>query len=94
MGLQKFRRGSVVHVDKIMPKSMSHFDNDFDGIVKYTYGQRYGGDDRSQYALVKIENGKPVNTIAWYDESQLTLVSDDVNNGIMLMEQYSYGKGE
>ena len=91
-GRQKYPRGSRVQVDDIMPACMSHFDSGFEAIVEYTYAQKFWGDDFSQYSLIKLnKNGVPVNGIAWYHESQLNLLSDDLETGIMVIDQYQSG---
>jgi len=71
---QKFRKLSFVHVTKDMPDYMGHFDSDFDAIVDGTYSQIYGGRGLGSYALYKIEEGKVVNRLSWYKESQLILL--------------------
>ena len=89
---QRFKRGSKVHVCKEMPLYMSHFESDFDAIVKYTYGQKFGGSDVDSYALIMLDDSdKPINSVAWYEEDQLTLVSDDVEAGLKIIEQYEFG---
>jgi hypothetical protein len=67
---QKFKAYSFVHVSKKMPKTMSHFEKDFDGIIQGTYEQIYhNGCDFKSYSVYQIENGKVVNCISWYPES-------------------------
>ena len=86
---QKFKRGSKVHVCKDMPSYMSHFESDFDAIVKYTYAQKYGGSNVDSYALAVLNAaGVVVNYISWYEENQLTLISDDTEAGLKLIAQY------
>jgi len=69
---QKFQIGDKVKVAKDLGPMMSHFKSDFIGTVEYTYGQMFGGDNFDSYSLID-ENG---NSVAWYEEHQLTLVKD------------------
>ena len=86
---QKFGRGCRVKVDDKMPRCMSHFEKGFEGIVAYTYAQKYFGDDIGSYCLVVLDdNRKPINSISWYDESQLTILSDDTADGKRIIEEY------
>lgn len=68
---QKFRRFTFVHVCKEMPEHMSHFESDFDAIIKGTSSQLDGGKDIEQYSVYRLKNNKIINEIAWYYESQL-----------------------
>ena len=87
---QKFRKLTFVHISKEMPRSMSHFDSDFDGIVDGTYSQMYGGDDINSYSIYKIKDGKVVNSISWYYESQLTELEDqDREKAEDMIEEYN-----
>jgi hypothetical protein len=89
---QKFPRGTRVKVDDEMPASMSHFECGFFGIVAYTYHQEYGGGNTRSYCLVVLDkNNWPINMISWYDESQLTLVSYNLEAGLKIIEKYNYG---
>ena len=84
---QKFKRGSKVHVCKDLGPMMRHFTNDFDAIVQYTYAQKFGGSDIENYALVVLDGaGEPINEEAWYWEDQLTLLSDDIEAGLKIIE--------
>ena len=88
----KFARGSKVAVCKEMPRYMSHFRSGFNAIVEYTYAQKYGGYDIDSYSLIVLnDNDEPINSIAWYEENQLTLISDDVNKGKEIIEKYEFG---
>lgn len=88
---QKFGMLSFVHVCAEMPSYMNHFDSDFDGIVDGTYSQLYGGQDINSYALYKIKDGKIVNRISWYEESQLTLLPEqDRDKAERLIENYYF----
>jgi len=90
---QKFKRGSRVHVCKDMPSYMNHFESNFDAIVEYTYAQKYGGKDIDSYALIVLNDaGTPVNSVAWYEENQLSLLNDDTKAGLDIIEQYNLGR--
>lgn len=93
MTKQKFKRGQFVKVaDEILPYT-SHFDAGFIGVVQYSYAQEYGGDNYSEYCLIKLDdNGKPIDEIAWYDEELLTLYDDNIKKGLEIIEQYKYGQ--
>jgi len=88
--MQKFKRGSRVFVVKSNSASRSHFPSEFEGIVEYTYAQQYGGDDFNSYCLVQLYKGKGVNRIAWYEECDLKLLSDNVVDGLAIIEEYRY----
>lgn len=89
---QKFPRGVRVKVDKKMPSFMFHFPSDFEGIIEHTYAQKFWGDDVKSYCLTVLKDGKPINSIAWYYESQLTLISDDIQAGLKIIEEYNKGE--
>lgn len=87
---QKFRKLSFVSVCKNMPPEMVHFDSNFTAIIDGTYSQIYGGTDIDSYSLYKIEEGKVVNRISWYRESQLTLLEDqDKDKAEDMIEEYN-----
>ena len=87
---QKFRMLEFVHVCKEMPDYMACFPSDFDAIVAGTYSQLYGGDDIISYSLYVIKNGVIVDRVAWYDESQLTVLeTQDRIRAENLIEQYN-----
>ena len=88
---QKFPRGCFVKVCDKMPSHMSHFESGFFGIVEYTYAQKYGGSDVGSYSLIVLDDeGKPVNSISWYEENQLTLVDNDIEAGKRIIEAYKF----
>lgn len=88
---QKFKRGSRVHIAKNLGGCMKHFTNDIDAIVMYTYKQKFGSGDYKSYSLLLLdENGIGYNTTSWYEEWQLALVSNDLDSGLKLIEQYKY----
>lgn len=86
---QKFYRGQRVKVDDVMPPSMAHFKAGFIGIVDHSYSDAYGlGNDKEYCLLVLDEKGKGIDCVAWYPESQLTLISDDRRKGENLLQDY------
>ena len=89
---QKFPRGARVKVTDEMPSYMSHFECGFEAIVEYTHGQKYDSSDIKNYSLIQLnENGEPINSISWYEEGQLTLLSDNTGEGKRLIEGYRWG---
>lgn len=87
---QKFGKLSFVRVGEITNPCKSHFDSNFDAIVDGTYSQLHGGDDIQSYCVYKLKNGKVVNKIAWYDESELTfLPNQDRDKAEQLIEDYN-----
>ncbi len=91
---QKFKRGAFVKVTDEMPPWMSHFEKGFLGIVEYTYAQKYRCGNYNEYCLTQLDDaGKPINSLAWYDENQLTLVDDDLKAGVRIIEQYRASTG-
>lgn len=88
---QKYFHGQRVKVDAKTPAHMRHFESGFEGIVDYSYTDRYGGKagDGPCYSLLVLDNNDtPVNRISWYYETQLTLLSDDRAAGEKLFQQY------
>ena len=87
---QKFGMLKFVKVCKEMPVSMQHFESDFVAIVDGTYSQKYGGNmTTQQYSVYRIQDGKVVGTIAWYNEDQLTLCDEqDYGKAIKMVEDY------
>jgi hypothetical protein len=87
---QKFLRGQRVRIDKVMPSCMSHFECNTDAIISYTYAQKFGGNNIKSYNLMLInENDEPWNMVAWYEENQLTLISEDIKDGLEMIEKYA-----
>ncbi len=87
---QKYLRGYEVKVDSEMPPMMAHFESGFNGIVDHTDSEANGGDDVESYCLVQLDKDRnPINQISWYDEDQLTLVSDDMKKGMEIIESYN-----
>ena len=88
---QKFPKFSFVHVDKKLCISMSHFDKDFDAIIKGTYFQLCGGGtgEKKDYSLYQIKKGKIVDEICWYKEEQLTALKDqDTLKALSMIEDW------
>ena len=89
--VQKFKRGSRVFITKDLPYSRSHFTKGVEAIVQFTYGQEFNSDDFGSYSLILLRNGIGYDSSAWYDEADLTLVSDDIASGLEIIEKYRYG---
>lgn len=96
MSKQKFSRGVRIKVCKEMPEIMLHFHSDFEAIVEGTYAELYGGDNIKEYSLIMLnEVGEPINAVAWYWKSQLTLINDNIEEGLKIIENYKkYGVSE
>ena len=91
MSKQKFPIGSKVKVVKDLPRYMFHFPSDFEAIVKGTYKQLcgVGKSGYKDYSLIMLDDrGKPVDSLAWYEEDQLTLVSDDTKAGKKIIKKF------
>jgi hypothetical protein len=87
---QKFRKLTFVKVDDEMPKDMKHFEGGFIGIVAGTHSQEYGGSNTWDYSVYQIENGKIVDEISWYNESQLTKQpNQDRKKAEEMIEEYN-----
>lgn len=88
---QKFKRGSRVKVCKEMPPEMEHFDSDFEAIVEYTCDQKYNDGDIDSYSLIMLdENNNPIDSVAWYEENQLTLINADIKTGLKIINDYEF----
>lgn len=68
---QKFQRGDRVHIAKDLGKHMSHFQNDVDAIILYSYHNMFGGEDRDNWCVYLLPNG---GSCAWYKTEQLTKI--------------------
>ncbi len=87
---QKFKRGARVKVCDEMPLYMFHFPSGFEAIIEYSYAQKFWGDDTKNYCLIALdEKSEPINSIAWYHESQLTLVNDNIKKGLEIIEKWN-----
>jgi hypothetical protein len=92
---QKFSRLSFIHICKEMPSFMMHYESDFDGIIDGSHSQLHGGKDIHEYAVYQIKEGKIVNRIAWYNESQITLLDkQDRAKAEEMIEEYNFSKGD
>lgn len=90
---QKYPRGTIVRVRKDLPESMKHFPSGFTGVVEYSCAEKFGGYDFSSYSLIRLnKKGNPVGSLAWYQENQLIVVSNDVDKGKDIIEKYHFGK--
>lgn len=87
---QKFSQLQFVRVGKDSHPEKMYFPTDFDAIVKGTYSQLYGGGNITDYSLYKIRNGKIVDNVSWYEESQLTaLEQQDRDKAEGMVEEYN-----
>ena len=68
---QKFPIGTRVRIADDLGRSMKHFPSGCNATVEYTDAHAFGGDVKS-YAL--IVDG--IGSEAWYDESQLTEITE------------------
>lgn len=80
--MQKFNKGDHVKIADDLGPTMPHFPSGIEAIVEYSYADKYGGSDTDSYSL-KLKGG---GSIAWYYESQLTLIKANCHN---LMEKDS-----
>lgn len=88
---QKFKRGSRVKLSPAEMVRMKWYGVSDEAIVAYTYRQKFRCGDNKSYSLVMLNAaGEPINAISWFDESQLTLLSDDLPAGLAIIERYEY----
>lgn len=93
-GLPKFDQGQRVKICDKMPSCMSHFEHGVEAIVEYCYQDKYGSNDVDSWSLAIIgKDGKIRNTSAWYKTDQLTLVDDDAEKGLYMLQEYSGSNG-
>jgi len=91
--MQKFWRGVRVKIADKLHDSMSHFPSGMEAIVEGSYSDLchgHNGYGDKQYSLVLLREGKPYNTSAWYDESQLTLINPDRDAGERIIQQWRH----
>jgi hypothetical protein len=69
---QKFPIGARVRIADDLGQYMSHFIKGCDATVEYTHAHAYGGSAKS-YSL----NIDGVGSTAWYEEHQLTLITQE-----------------
>ena len=80
---QKFNKGDRIMIAKFLGSYMSHFANDCEAIVEYTYSEKFGGDNIDSYSL----HIKGKGSSAWYEEHQLTLIEKDRPDLLALWEK-------
>lgn len=90
--MQTFLRGHRVKVADDLGYSMSHFSGaGHEAIIEGSYGDlcgMYGPRANHKFSLVLLRDGAPFNKSAWYDESQLTLLSADRDAGEQIIQDY------
>ena len=72
---KKFNVGDLVHINKVLPKTMSHFTCDEDAIVtEYSHNScQKGSDWEHSYSLFIKGHGET----SWYHDSNLVLIEHD-----------------
>ncbi len=98
---QKFIAGSFVRIAEDLGPCKRHFEKGCYAMVQYTYKHAYGGGDEGikQYALLvrqtKVDPGSEYSlkwyTIAWYDEHELTPITDYTTVKTLADELYRLG---
>lgn len=81
---QKFLRGHRVRISKEYIAYPNH-----EAIVEYSYSDVYSfkSKDNNQYSLlIFIVNSKPIRC-SWFDDTILSLVSDDRDEGEKLLQE-------
>jgi len=73
---QKFPVGAFVKIADDLGSTMDHFKSGVYAKVDHTYGHAYGGDDVESYSLYIRYKKDTWHETAWYEEWQLTLVTD------------------
>ena len=95
--MQKYLRGHRVKIDDEMPPHMDHFPCGVEAIVDYSYSDAFGYHEpnctpkREAYSLLLLGDDGSYSEpmlVAWYDQDQLTLVSDDRDAGERLLHKY------
>jgi hypothetical protein len=81
--MQKFKKGDLVHVSKNLGPMMSHFENDVDAIVMYSYCEKYGGGEEGEHEYCIYIKGH--GETSWYYEKQLKLIE---HNRIDLLKEW------
>lgn len=73
---QKFFRGDLVRIADDLGPSMSHFESGVDAVVIASYAEQYGGNasGETKFTLYILPN---IGEVSWYNEEQLTLISED-----------------
>lgn len=84
---QKFLRGQLVYIGD-MPQHMSHFPNNFIGLIQYSYRDAYGGANTSNYSIMRWSDSVcQLISSAWYEEDQMTLLDNDRDMGEELLQE-------
>lgn len=90
---QKFRIGDTVRI-KISPSKtwMRHFENNFTGVILYSYYQKYGGTkvDTKTYAIKHSKLG----AICWYNDDDLILIKPATDADELKALRYSLNETE
>ena len=85
----KYSRGTRVHITDELGPLMTTFEGGVDAIVEHTAAYECWEEDGGNYALLLLdESGDPDYGCAWYEESQLTLVSDNTAAGQKLLQAF------
>ena len=91
MSKQKFFRGQRVKICKDLGHGMGHFESDREAIVIGSYGDQFGktvGRGPESYSLCVFgPRGGGGHHVSWYDEWQLTLVSDARREGEEILQR-------
>lgn len=90
---QKFFRGQRVRVADDLGKTMRHFTSGCDAIVVGSFSDRVfsSGDDEESYTLLLKEEDGTMDTVSWYKESQLTILSIDRVRGEEILQKHKRG---
>jgi len=80
---QRYNTGDHIMIAKNLGEGMSHFTNDAEAIVKYTYSQKFGGDNIDSYCLFIKDHGET----SWYHEHQLTLIEENRSDLLEIWEK-------
>lgn len=73
---QKFLPGTFVWIAKDLGPMMRHFYADRPARVEYTYAHAFWGDNIDSYSLLVRYDDGHWSSVAWYQENQLTEVTD------------------
>lgn len=72
--MQKFKIGTCVYINVLKGQSRDNFPNHKIGIVQYTYGQVFSGNNFTSYCI-NITDGN-YGCVSWYDENDLIQLHD------------------
>lgn len=73
---QKFKPGTFVQIASDLGPCMSHFEKDRPAMVEHTYKHAYGGDGVKEYSLLVRYDDGTWSSVAWYEENQLTKITN------------------